>query len=125
MLTADQVRVVPFAAVLPDGRSLPAFNLCYFKSPRDNNTSLPWRAQLRVRRAVADNFVLCLLPLPGEQTGKFGISIAEALDEVWRDPARVVAVAPYDHLGEPLVCYGTDLRMFWAEGPVNGLQGAT
>ena len=125
MLTADQVRVVPFAAVLPDGRNLPAFDLCYFKWPRDNNTSPPWRAQLRVRRAVADNFVLCLLPLPGESVGKFGISLDEALDEAWRDPARVVAVAPYDRDGEPLVCDGTDLRMFWAEGPVNGLQGAT
>lgn len=125
MLTADQVRVVPFAAVLPDGRSLPAFNLCYFKSPRDNNTSLPWRAQLRVRRAVADNFVMCLLPLPGESVGKFGISLDEALDEAWRDSTRVVVVAPYDDAGEPLVCDGTDLRMFWAEGPVNGLQGAT
>lgn len=104
---------------------MPACNLCAFASPRDNGASPPWRAQLRVRRAVADNFVLCLLPLPGEQSGKFGISIAEALDEAWRDPAHVVAVAPYDHLGEPLVCYGTDLRMFWAEGPVNGLQGAT
>ena len=125
MLTADQVRVVPFAAVLPDGRNLPALDLCYFVSPRDYGVAPRERAQLRVRRAVADNFVLCLLPLPGEQSGKFGISIAEALDEAWRDPARVVAVAPYDRDGKPLVCDDTDLRMFWAEGPVNGLQGAT
>lgn len=104
---------------------MPACNLCAFASPRDNGTSPPWRVQLRVRRAVADNFVMCLLPLPGESVGKFGISLDEALDEAWRDPARVVAVAPYDDAGEPLVCDGTDLRMFWAEGPVNGLQGAT
>ncbi len=125
MLTADQVRVVPFASVLPDGRNLPAFNLCAFTTPRDNSIAPRERAQLRVRRAVADNFVMCLLPLPGESVGKFGIPLGEALDVAWRDPARVVVVAPYDHLGEPLVCYGTDLRMFWAEGPVNGLQGAT
>lgn len=125
MLTADQVRVVPFAAILPDGRNLPAFNLCAFTTPRDSSIAPRERAQLRVRRAVADNFVLCLLPLPGESTGKFGVSLGEALDVAWRNSDRVVAVAPYDHDGEPLVCDGTDLRMFWAEGPVNGLRGAT
>lgn len=67
---------------------------------------------------------MCLLPLPGESTGKFGISLAEALDVAWRDASRVVAVAPYDDAGESLVCDGTDLRMFWAEGTINGLRGA-
>lgn len=125
MLTADQVRVIPFAAVLPDNRHLPALRLEAFAASRDDDVPPRRRAQLRVRRAVADNLVMCLLPLPGEQAGKFGISLDEALDVAWSDAGRVVAVAPYDDAGEPLVCDGTDLRMFWAEGPVNGLQGAT
>ena len=116
MLTTDQVRVIPFAAILPDGRTLPALDLGAFTSPRDNGVPPRERAQLRVKRAVADNFVMCLLPLPGEQAGKFGISLSEALDEAWRGARRVVAVAPYDDAGEPLTCDDTDLRMFWAEG---------
>lgn len=125
MLTADQVRVTHDAVALPDGRALEIIALSEFARRQDYGQGPRWVAQLRVKRAIADNLVICLLPLPGEQAGKFGISLDEALDAAWCDAGRVVAVAPYDDAGEPLTCDDTDLRMFWAEGPVNGLRGVS
>ena len=125
MLTADQVRVTHDAIALPDGRALEIIALSEFARRRDYDQDPRSAAQLRVNRAIANNLVMCLLPLPGEQVGRFGISLSEALDEAWRNEGRVVAVAPYDAAGESLTCDDTDLRMFWAEGPVNGLRGVS
>lgn len=123
MLTAEQVQVTRDGARLPDGRMLAARPLSFFA--RDFDNDMLHRgivAQWRVQRAIADNFVLCLLP-DGDAPGKFGVSRGEAQDVAYRDADRVIAVAPYyetePEMGEAIVCDGTDLRGFWAEGLYN------
>lgn len=86
--------------VLPGGRVLNTRSLGEFAHDADADLGPELVSERRVRRAIADGQVICVRP--SARPAQFGMTRDEAMNEVYHDASRIVAVDPYTMDGAPI-----------------------
>lgn len=105
--------------VLPDGRVLTTRALGAFYRDSDEDASPGTVYERQVKRAIADGQVICARPTA--RPARFGLTQEEALNEIYHDPSRIVAVDPYTMDGAPIrFGFGTLVRFTSQEIARNG-----